>query len=219
MTSIYIYGCGGFGREVLQIILDLRGAGESIDCAGFLVDEGISAPATVQGVPVLPFDAGFKPVNNAEFVVALGAPQVRRRIVGELRSRLSARFAVLVHPRAWIGRNVRLGEGCVVCAGAAITTDIVLNEHVHVNILATIGHDTVIGSFVTLSPGANVSGNVNLGEGCDIGTGVSIIPGVSVGAWSTIGAGASVIRSIPENTIAVGVPAKVVKQKEPGWKG
>jgi len=218
MNSIYIYGCGGFGREVLQIILDLRDAGQPVDCAGFLVDEGVSAPESVHGIPVISFGAEFRPTANAEFVIAIGSPRARRRIAAELRLRLQARFAVLVHPRAWIGRNVRLGEGCVVCAGSAITTDVVLHEHVHVNILTTIGHDTVVGGFATLSPGVNVSGNVHLGEGCEIGTGVSIIPGVSVGSWSTVGAGGAVIHSIPESSVAVGVPAKVVKQKEPEAK-
>ena len=47
-----------------------------------------------------------------------------------------------------------------------------------------------------------------------IGEGVSILPGVTVGAGSIIGAGSVVTHNIPANSIAVGVPARVVRTFE-----
>lgn len=46
-----------------------------------------------------------------------------------------------------------------------------------------------------------------------MGSGASFINEVSVGDWSTISAGTLVINDIPENVVAVGVPAKVIKTK------
>jgi len=147
-----------------------------------------------------------------DVVIAIGSPAGRKGIATRLGARGHA-FPVLVHPRAWLGENVRLSDGVIICAGACLTTDIELSDHVHINLSATVGHDVEIGSFSTISPGANISGNVRLAEEVEIGTGASIIQRIPVGRASVIGAGAAVVREIPENSVAVGVPAKVIQTK------
>ncbi|WP_308303877.1 DapH/DapD/GlmU-related protein, partial [Vibrio parahaemolyticus] len=44
-----------------------------------------------------------------------------------------------------------------------------------------------------------------------LGEGVFVMPGVTIGKNSIIGAGSVVTKSIPENVIAVGNPAKIIK--------
>ena len=51
---------------------------------------------------------------------------------------------------------------------------------------------------------------VSIADDCYIGTGAIILPGVSIGKGSVIGAGAVVTKSIPKNSIAVGMPAKII---------
>jgi acetyltransferase-like isoleucine patch superfamily enzyme len=53
---------------------------------------------------------------------------------------------------------------------------------------------------------------VTIQKGAYIGTGAIILPGVIVGERSIVGAGAVVTKPIPARTVAVGVPAKVVKR-------
>jgi serine acetyltransferase len=88
---------------------------------------------------------------------------------------------------------------------------------VHINRMSNVGHDNLLEDFVTVSPGSNLSGNVTLKEGSFIGTGASIIEGKTVGAWARVGAGAAVVEDIPDNTTAVGVPAKVVSTRPADW--
>lgn len=64
------------------------------------------------------------------------------------------------------------------------------------------------------------SGKVSLGDGCWIGENVSII-GASVGKNSVVAANAVVTKDIPEYSVAVGIPAKVIKEycfKDQIWK-
>ena len=56
------------------------------------------------------------------------------------------------------------------------------------------------------------SEEINIGDNCWLGEGVCILPGVTIGAGSIIGALSVVNRDIPANSIAVGAPAKVIKQ-------
>ena len=65
------------------------------------------------------------------------------------------------------------------------------------------------------------SKNVSIGEGCWIGEKCCILPGVSIGKKSIIGAGAVVTKSIGDYSIAVGNPARVIKQydfEKKEWK-
>ena len=50
-------------------------------------------------------------------------------------------------------------------------------------------------------------------EGAFIGLGCSIIPGKEIGKWAVVGAGAAVISNVPDYSVSVGVPAKVIKRK------
>ena len=57
-----------------------------------------------------------------------------------------------------------------------------------------------------------VTAPIKIGNNVWIGEGVMIMPGVTIGDGCVIGAHSIVNKSIPENTIAVGTPAKVIKQ-------
>jgi carbonic anhydrase/acetyltransferase-like protein (isoleucine patch superfamily) len=74
----------------------------------------------------------------------------------------------------------------------------------------TIDHDNHIGDFAHVSPGAHLGGTVRVGAGTHVGIGASVRNNISIGAWTTIDAGASVVRDIPDEVVAVGVPARVI---------
>jgi maltose O-acetyltransferase len=58
----------------------------------------------------------------------------------------------------------------------------------------------------------NQAAPVTIGDNCWIGAGAIIVPGVTIGDRTTIGAGAVVTKDIPSDCVAVGSPARVVKQ-------
>ena len=56
---------------------------------------------------------------------------------------------------------------------------------------------------------------VSLGAGAWLGAGAKILDGVTIGEGAVIGAGAVVRQAVPARAVAVGVPARVVGQREP----
>lgn len=218
---IAIFGAGGFAREVLQIILDINASEASCQPwqpVGFVVDPAYVNDTLIHGLPILGSLEWLKANPDVDVVIAVGFSAVRRRIAEKIRSELSNSFPVLIHPRAWVGRQVAIGPGSIICAGALMTTDIHIGEHVHINIGCTIGHDAVLSSFVTLNPSVNVSGNVEIAEGVEVGTRSVLIPHACIGEWSIVGAGSVVTKSLPANVTAVGTPAKVIKSRDVGWQ-
>lgn len=216
--ELVIFGAGGFGREVLQVVRDLNEVTSTWECLGFIADGAADEAPPVAGLPVLGGIHWLRTHPDVQVVIAVGSSCARRKIVQRIADAgCTNRFATLVHPRAWKGAGVEVGAGSVICAGALITTDIRIGEHVHVNIGSTIGHDAVLEDFSTLNPSVNVSGNVHIGTGSEIGTGSVLIPHCRVGAWTIVGAGAVVTASLNGNATAVGAPARIIKERPEGW--
>jgi len=63
--------------------------------------------------------------------------------------------------------------------------------------------------------GVGIELPVVIEEDCWLGTGAIILPGVRIGEGSIIGAGAVVTKDIPPMSVAVGVPARIVRKVTP----
>lgn len=204
---LLIFGAGGHGREVAWLARQCWGESLGIE---FVVDRSEYLVDQVARIPVrLLADCAASP--NVRYLVALGDPSHRRKIVGACEA-MGLNAALLVHPRVEASDSVALGSGCVVCAGSILTVDIDVGAHVHINVGCTVSHDVVIGDFSTLSPGVHVSGNVRIGEDVFIGTGASIINGragapLLIGDGAIVAAGACVTRSVEQGSMVAGVPA------------
>ena len=188
------------------------------ESAGSLDDDSGSWGRTVCGYPVLGGQAWLGGAETMPYVaLGIGSPAVKARIAEALRGRCAG-FPTLVHPTVVKSSRVQLADGVIVTAGNILTTEVSVAEFVTLNLMCTVGHDCEIGRYVTVAPGVNISGNVRIGEGCDVGTGSAVVQGLSIGAWTVVGAGAVVSRDLPDNCTAVGVPAKPIKFREPGWQ-
>lgn len=144
-------------------------------------------------------------------VVAIGDNGARAARQRELEAE-GRTMATVVHPSAVVAGDVTLGGGTVVCAGAVLVTGATVWRGCLINTRASVDHDCALGDYVHIGPGAVLAGNVTVGEGAFVGAGAVVIQGVSVGAWATVGAGAVVIRDVPPGAVAVGVPARVVRE-------
>lgn len=76
---------------------------------------------------------------------------------------------------------------------------------------ARIGANCVISSNVSIGCRSRHEGVPVIGDGCFIGTGARVLGPVRVGDGSVIGANAVVIDDVPVHSVAVGVPAKVIR--------
>ena len=216
-SDVVVYGTGGFAREVHQVISDINQHHFTWNFLGFLDDDRNKWGAKIHGYPVLGGLEWLRDNSSVYVAIGIGNPSIRRKVVMRIEEACKSPLATLIHPRAWIGNHVEIGEGSIICAGTLITTDVHIGKCVILNLDCTVGHDCVIEDFVTVAPSVNISGGVRVGNGCELGTGSAIIQGIEIGPWTIVGAGAVVIKSLPPNVTAVGVPAKVVKQRDEGW--
>lgn len=147
-------------------------------------------------------------------VVAIGDNTLRSQVAHKIKENfMKLKFAVIVHPSAQLGKNVEIGEGTVVMAGAVINTDSQIGQHCIINTRAAIDHDCFLANFSSVAPGCTLGGKVKIGKNSAISLGASVIHGISVGDGTVVGAGATVVEDIPANVIAFGTPCKVIRKR------
>jgi sugar O-acyltransferase (sialic acid O-acetyltransferase NeuD family) len=208
-APIVIFGAGGLGRELLQVLRDM-----GTPCAGFIVDRHFPSADTVDGVRVHRSAETFAGDSSIRFVVAVGNPVARARVASELEHLVGPRFATIVHSRAWIGGHVSIGDGSMVFGLTSVTAHATLGRHVLVNPGTTIAHDCLLGDYATLGPSCALAGGVVVEDGAELGVGVRVAPGVRIGRGAMVGAGAVCIAPVQPNTTVVGVPAHRIVRRD-----
>ena len=89
---------------------------------------------------------------------------------------------------------------------------ITLGNNVHITDgVKFITHDGGTLIYRQFVPDLEITKPIKIGDNVYIGNNVIILPGVTIGNNVVIGAGAVVSKSIPDNSVAVGVPARVIK--------
>ncbi len=210
-----IVGAKGFAKEVLEVMHE----NNQLQNLVFYDDVNLDAPDLLfDTFRILknPQEASyyFKTVDN-RFTIGIGNPVLRKKISDKF-CKLGGIFTSCISNKSSIGNyGNKIGNGCNIMQGSFITNDIVILEGVLINLNVTIGHDSLIGLFVEISPGVNISGNCKIGDYSIIGSNATILPNIKIGKNVIIGAGAVVTLDIPDNSMAVGIPAKIIKFLEP----
>jgi len=208
LPRLFIWGASGHASVVADVV---RCEGK-YQIAG-LIDDLHPQRRTVPAGEVLG-DAGVLPgmrsagVTHALIAVGNNAARIElaRRAIA-----LGFELATAIHPRATCAAGVTIGPGSVVMAGAVVNPGAVIGESAIINTCASVDHDCRLGDGVHVCPGAHLAGHITVGAGTMIGIGAAVREGIRIGARCVIGAGAAVVDDVPDDAVAVGVPARVIR--------
>jgi len=211
MKKIAIYGAGGLGREISQMVGQINSLSKKWELSGFY-DDHLPKGQVVKGLKVLGgiSDLNEEP-NELNLVIGIADNKMRKEIASKVTN-TKILYPNLIHPSVIMDDNeVNLGVGSIITAGNILTTDIKIGKHCIINLSCTIGHDLVLGDFCAIMPGVHLSGNITVGEGVLVGTGARILQNLSIGSNAKIGAGAVVTKDVSNGHTVVGIPARTMK--------
>lgn len=198
-SEVVVIGAGGHGKVVVRA---LQESGATV--VAILDDNPELWGTEFSGVAIQGPIESHESLSSLPAVLAIGRNATRKA----LSERLEREWVTVIHPNADVDATAKIGPGTVVLSGAIVQPDARLGCHAIVNTGASVDHDCNVQDFTHVAPGVRLAGEVSVGEGAFLGIGSSVIPGVRVGAWTTIGAGAAVVKDLPDQLVAVGVPAK-----------
>lgn len=217
-NPIVVFGASGHCRVIIDI---LESQGQRI--AG-IVDSFKPSGTQNSGYEVLGDECSFKERGYAidgirRGVIAIGDNYCRFQMAQRVRALMpDFTFIAAVHPAAHTAKNVSIGAGTVIMAGAVVNPGSKLGEHCIINTNASVDHDGWVQDFASIGPGATLGGNVTVRTFGVIGLGASVIHNLTVGEHSILGAGAALLKDLPDFSIAWGVPARVTRTRVAGEK-
>jgi len=175
---ILIYGSKDFALTVAELV---RHCGH--EAAGFVddFDKGQRIIGTLEEV------TRSHPRSDFAFALAIGYSNLVERWRAWERLRAAGYAApALVHPRGYVADSARLGEGCMVMAGALVDVRACLGAQVVLWPGACVNHDASIGDNTFVSPNATICGHTRVGANCFIGAGSTIADHCEVPAASVL---------------------------------
>jgi sugar O-acyltransferase (sialic acid O-acetyltransferase NeuD family) len=178
------------------------------EVVGFSVEQAFLKRDELFGLPVVPFesiDTHFLPGEHFFFaaITYVQLNRLRTRLYHAAKN-LGYRPASYVSSRAFVWRNVEMGEHCFIFEGNVVQPFVRIGENVVLWSGNHIGHHSAIGANCFIASHAVVSGFVNIGENCFVGVNTTFSNNIVVGKDCLIGAGAMVARDVPEDKVVKG---------------
>jgi len=205
MADVFIYGAGGLG----QLVLDILRQGQRYRPVAFLDSDPALHGVVIDGLPVA---GGMDQVGELVRtgvrggIVAVGNNHVRVTLAQELE-RHGVKLVSAIHPLASISPTARLDEHVIVGARVTICVHARIGAHTVVSAGSIIEHDNVLGEGVFLYPAVRLAGTVWVEDLATLGIGACVIPGRRIGRAARVEPGAVVIRDVAPGATVGGVPA------------
>lgn len=206
MTRLIIIGARALGREVCNYAREV-----GFDVVGFLDDKADALHGFAGYPPILGSVENWAVHVDDRYVCAVGDSLMRAKYAAIIEQK-GGSFVSVIHPTAYVGPNVKMGDGCVVCPFAVVDCDLTMGRHVIANTHAYVAHDCVLEDYVTLSPNVHLGGRTIIRHAAFLGINASTIPDTEIGKYSYVAAGACVTNAVIGSVLVAGVPAMIKKQ-------
>lgn len=207
-----IIGAKGFAKEVLEILYQLN----QYENVVFYDDVNDDLPEKLYDkflilTTIFEAENYLKTVDN-RFTIGIGNPILRKKLSDKFIA-LGGILTSTISLNAKIGsEEVAIGVGTNILDGAVISNSVTIGVGCIIYYNSVITHDCKICDFVEISPAAILLGRCKIGSFTQIGANATILPDITIGSNVIIGAGAVVTKDIPDNCLAVGMPAKIIKE-------
>ena len=221
-TALGTAGIAGRGAPKLVIVGDSAIAeiayeyfthDSDYEVAAFAVDAEFLRRSELFGLPVVDFDTLEErfPPSGYHLFVAIGYNQLNRLRTRFYREgkRRGYRFASYVSSRAFVWRNVAIGENCFIFENNVLQPFVRVGDNVILWSGNHIGHHSTIGDHCFIASHVVISGFCDVEESCFIGVNATVANNVRIARDCLIGAGATVLRDTEPGLIygATATPA------------
>lgn len=218
MKKLVILGGSGIGMIAASIAHDLG----HFEVMGFLND--VLEPGHQVGkykkFPVLGGTEEYKKLQDNKdvlFFIAYVGLQNEKETFEKINSLEipQDRFATLIHPTAIIPKGLcSIGNGVLMAPLTQLSPDTTIDDNCILLPNSFVGHDSTLEKFAHIATNSVIGANVRVGRAVHVGSNATVREKVDIGDFSLVGAGAVVLNDVPENSVVVGNPGRVLKSRD-----
>lgn len=199
--EVLIYGGGGHGKSVLDLIRTLQG----YEVVGF-IDDRLKQGTEIMGVQVFGSGddlAGFLDSGIRLAVNAVGGVGDMMSRVGVFQKLITAGFLFpsLIHPTAFVESSAVIEAGVQIFPQAYVGSEARVGFGSIINTGAIVSHDCQLSRYVNIAPGACLAGDVRVGKNVLVGMSVTVNLSVNVGDSARIGNSAVIKGDVPREKV------------------
>ena len=210
MKKLVLFGAGGSGREVANIVEKINAVAPTYELLGFVDDDEKLWSSELNGYKVLG-GTDWLVQHKEEVYCSVTTGLMKQRIsICEKLIGNGVKFETLIDPSASIGRTVEIGEGCIIAEHCELPVNIKVGNYVFLNSDTCLGHDDVIEDYVICNPHVVISGGCTIGKAVVIGGMSFIVQMVKVGDNAVIAPGSVVYGRVRSGVHVMGNPAKKI---------
>ena len=206
-NKIFIIGSGGHCRPITECAIDL---GYEIQAIIDVNKKSIKKTEKILGVTVKSKRELEKLKKNTKVFLAIGNNEIRSKYFKKKNKVLN--FINLIHPSAYISKNIKIGKGNFIGPRVIINTKAQISNNCIINTSSIIEHEVKIFDNVHIAPGSIICGRARIHKNTFIGAGSIIFDNLKIGTNVKIGAGSVLKINATSNSLYFGVPAKIKKK-------
>lgn len=214
MCKIIIIGGKGTAVNIAECIVDANEKyGANDEFIGYCIDDP-SLGDSINGYPILcnlsALGPRFNDVGDVRYLFALYKPaEMKKRV--KLLSRLElpmSKFTNFIHPSCTVLKSSDMGVGNVFLPGCMLSNNSCIGNFNILNTHCIIEHDTILGSNNFLADQTIIGSHVRIADGNFFGMHSAVLEGTDIGCYNFIGMGGVLLKSIDNDKIMVGLPAR-----------
>jgi sugar O-acyltransferase (sialic acid O-acetyltransferase NeuD family) len=210
MDNVLILGAGTYGQVYSEYLMESK----IFNVVGFLDDNDSKIGLTVNGLKVIDKISNLELFTDSGITavfIPIGNNDVRLKLF-EVSKSLGFKTPAFVHSSVIMHKTVNIGDGVYILPGSMIMPFTKIANYTMISMGVNIAHHVVIDEGCFFSQGVNIGASIHIENKVFAGIASTIMTGVkNIGANTIIGGGTVVIKDLPSNCTAVGVPAKPIK--------
>lgn len=152
-------------------------------------------------------------LEGKNFAISVGNNVIRSELFSKIKNR-GGNLVALIHPTAIVSKYALIKNGVHIYANSIIDPDTEIDENTIISSKSSVLHGCRIGKHAFLAPDVVLGANTMVEDYAFIGLNATIISNKAnlIGKHSVVGAAAVVAKTVEENTLVVGIPAKEIRK-------
>lgn len=211
MEKIIIIGGKGSAIVLAEQIYDRQEKVGDVEILGLSCDDPYPE---VNGFPILSPTREvynrYKKYEDVKFLYMMYRPDLIKHWC-EFRDALEIpieKYTNFIHQSAFVARSVKMGHGNVILAHSTVNMNTIFGNFNTVHSNAMVGHDCTFGDSNFITAQCAIGSNNHFGKGNFVGLNSTINNYTNIGNYTFIGMGSNVIKSLEDDVMVYGNPAK-----------